>query len=32
MFPATMAAADVRAVGAAAHGLSVVELERKNMN
>lgn len=32
MFPATMAAADVRAVGAAAHGLSVVELERKNKN
>ncbi|WP_426938771.1 PhoX family protein [Pseudarthrobacter sp. S3] len=30
MFPATMPAADVRAVGAAAHGLSVVELERKN--
>lgn len=32
MFPASMAAADVRAVGAAAHGLSVVELERKNKN
>lgn len=32
MFPATMAAADVRAVGAAAHGLSVVELERQNKN
>lgn len=30
MFPATMPAADVRAVGQAAHGLSVVELERKN--
>ncbi|MDR6505150.1 PhoX family phosphatase [Arthrobacter oryzae] len=30
MFPASMPAADVRAVGAAAHGLSVVELERKN--
>ncbi|TAP45222.1 PhoX family phosphatase [Arthrobacter sp. S39] len=32
MFPASMAAADVRAVGQAAHGLSVVELERKNKN
>ncbi|MET1088872.1 MAG: alkaline phosphatase PhoX, partial [Arthrobacter sp.] len=32
MFPATMPAADVRAVGAAAHGLTVVELERKNKN
>jgi secreted PhoX family phosphatase len=32
MFPPTMPAADVRAVGAAAHGLSVVELERKNRN
>lgn len=32
MFPPTMPAADVRAVGAAAHGLSVVELERKNKN
>ncbi|MBT2536900.1 PhoX family phosphatase [Arthrobacter sp. ISL-69] len=32
MFPATMPAADVRAVGAAAHGLSVVELERQNKN
>jgi secreted PhoX family phosphatase len=32
MFPSTMPAADVRAVGAAAHGLSVVELERKNKN
>ncbi|MCB5293141.1 PhoX family protein [Arthrobacter sp. SO3] len=32
MFPATMAAADVRAIGAAAHGLTVVELERKNKN
>ncbi|HJW00872.1 MAG TPA: PhoX family phosphatase [Arthrobacter sp.] len=30
MFPPTMPAADVRAVGQAAHGLSVVELERKN--
>ncbi|MBT2594648.1 PhoX family phosphatase [Arthrobacter sp. ISL-72] len=30
MFPATMPADQVRAVGAAAHGLSVVELERKN--
>ncbi|MEW9872695.1 PhoX family phosphatase [Arthrobacter sp. HS15c] len=32
MFPATMPAADVRAVGQAAHGLTVVELERKNKN
>lgn len=32
MFPASMPAADVRAVGAAAHGLTVVELERKNKN
>ena len=32
MFPATMPAADMRAVGAAAHGLTVVELERKNDN
>ncbi|MGP4031754.1 PhoX family protein [Pseudarthrobacter sp. 1C304] len=32
MFPASMPAADVRAVAAAAHGLSVVELERKNKN
>jgi secreted PhoX family phosphatase len=32
MFPATMPAADMRAVGQAAHGLSVVELERKNAN
>lgn len=32
MFPAAMPAGDVRAVGAAAHGLSVVELERKNSN
>src|SRR5215217_5192652 len=32
MFPATMPAEQVRAVGAAAHGLSVVELERKNTN
>lgn len=30
MFPPTMPADQVRAVGAAAHGLSVVELERKN--
>lgn len=30
MFPPTMSADQVRAVGAAAHGLSVVELERKN--
>ncbi len=32
MFPATMPAAEVRAVAAAAHGLSVVELERGNKN
>lgn len=32
MFPATMPAADMRTVGQAAHGLSVVELERKNTN
>jgi secreted PhoX family phosphatase len=32
MFPATMPAADVRALGQAAHGLTVVELERKNKN
>ena len=32
MFPASMPAADVRKVGAAAHGLTVVELERKNKN
>ncbi|MDQ0922425.1 secreted PhoX family phosphatase [Pseudarthrobacter sp. W1I19] len=32
MFPASMPADQVRAVGAAAHGLSVVELERKNKN
>ncbi|MEC5179281.1 PhoX family protein [Arthrobacter sp. CG_A4] len=32
MFPATMPAEEVRAIGAAAHGLSVVELERKNKN
>ncbi|WP_332760845.1 PhoX family protein [Pseudarthrobacter sp.] len=32
MFPPSMPAADVRAVGQAAHGLSVVELERKNKN
>lgn len=32
MFPAAMPATDVRAIGAAAHGLSVVELERKNKN
>lgn len=30
MFPATMPAADMRAVGQAAHGLTVVELEREN--
>lgn len=30
MFPPTMPAKQMRAVGAAAHGLSVVELERKN--
>ncbi|MGO4186283.1 PhoX family protein [Pseudarthrobacter sp. TAF60_1] len=30
MFPPTMPAAQMRAVGQAAHGLSVVELERKN--
>lgn len=30
MFPPTMPADQMRAVGAAAHGLSVVELERKN--
>ena len=32
MFPASMPAADVRKVGAAAHGLTVVELERRNKN
>ncbi len=32
MFPASMPAADVREIGAAAHGLSVVELERRNKN
>jgi uncharacterized protein len=32
MFPAAMPAVQKRAVGAAAHGLSVVELERKNKN
>jgi secreted PhoX family phosphatase len=32
MFPPTMPADQMRAVGAAAHGLSVVELERKNKN
>lgn len=32
MFPPTMPAEQVRAVGAAAHGLSVVELERQNKN
>ncbi|XAS66613.1 PhoX family phosphatase [Micrococcaceae bacterium Sec5.7] len=32
MFPASTPAADARAIGAAAHGLSVVELERKNKN
>jgi secreted PhoX family phosphatase len=30
MFPATMPAADMRAAGQAAHGLTVVELEREN--
>lgn len=32
MFPTSMPAAEMRAVGAAAHGLTVVELERKNKN
>ncbi|HEX9229506.1 MAG TPA: PhoX family phosphatase [Arthrobacter sp.] len=32
MFPDSLPAADVRAIGAAAHGLSVVELERRNKN
>lgn len=32
MFPPTMPAEQVRAVGAAGHGLSVVELERRNKN
>ncbi|MGX1159961.1 hypothetical protein FBY31_1678 [Arthrobacter sp. SLBN-100] len=32
MFPASLPADQVRAVGAAAHGLSVVELERQNKN
>ncbi|MEV8147934.1 PhoX family phosphatase [Arthrobacter sp. NPDC080073] len=32
MFPATLAAAEARAIGRAAHGLTVVELERKNKN
>ncbi|MCB5272649.1 hypothetical protein BJG92_00151 [Arthrobacter sp. SO5] len=32
MFPASMPAAEVRAVGRAAHGLTVVELERRNKN
>ncbi len=32
MFPASMPAADVREIGAAAHGLTVVELERRNKN
>jgi secreted PhoX family phosphatase len=32
MFPASMPAEQMRAVGAAAHGLTVVELERKNKN
>ena len=32
MFPASMPAADVRKIGAAAHGLTVVELERRNKN
>jgi secreted PhoX family phosphatase len=32
MVPPTLAAAEVRGIGKAAHGLSVVELERKNAN
>ncbi|RJT83111.1 PhoX family phosphatase [Arthrobacter cheniae] len=32
MVPPTLAAAEVRGIGKAAHGLSVVELERKNKN
>ncbi|WP_427129525.1 PhoX family protein [Pseudarthrobacter sp. S9] len=32
MFPASMPAAEVRAIGAAAHGLTVVELARQNRN
>ncbi|MDR7083139.1 secreted PhoX family phosphatase [Arthrobacter ginsengisoli] len=32
MFPTAMPAADVRKIGAAAHGLTVVELERRNKN
>lgn len=32
MFPASMPASDVRAIGRAGHGLTVVELERKNKN
>lgn len=32
MFPPTMPAEQVRAIGAAAHGLTVVELERHNKN
>jgi len=32
MFPATLPAAEARAIGRAGHGLSVVELERKNKN
>ncbi|MUK03162.1 DUF839 domain-containing protein [Vibrio cholerae] len=32
MVPPTMPAAEVRGIGKAAHGLSVVELERKNAN
>ncbi|MEZ2388284.1 PhoX family phosphatase [bacterium RCC_150] len=32
MFPASTPAADARAIGRAAHGLTVVELERKNKN
>ncbi|MCA4133015.1 PhoX family phosphatase [Arthrobacter sp. M4] len=32
MFPATLPAAEVRAIGRAAHGLTVVELERQNKN
>ncbi|HKU31173.1 PhoX family protein [Arthrobacter sp. NyZ413] len=32
MFPAALAADEARAIGRAAHGLTVVELERKNKN
>jgi uncharacterized protein len=32
MFPASLAAAEARGIGRAAHGLTVVELERKNKN